>query len=824
MSNNQDLRLSICEGDITHTNLIPWTHENLTSLVDAVSIPKIGIKGSAGYFIRCEGTERNNANTSHTASVLILDGDSRFTNDGSISQYAPPLESLHRALKNLDINHVIYTSASNDVDKPKYRVIIPCTYTREQLPALLDWVFVELHRQNALLVNVKENRSWSQPWFLPTVETESKPFQRLWYTTGKTLDVEPIYQQALEKSPTLAKHEPRELPKPTLGDSINSITVFNQNYTVQDVLTRNRYQIVGTRYLHPNSNSGIPSVQICSETTDGMERVYSHSGNDPLNDGFAHDAFDCFKILECGNNESQALNWNSGITKANQIEHMKNKEVATMQPITSDSPAIDTHNEILDGDKHHCTVDLLKHLEDSHPLKTLSIHASLAMSLPVNSVFLMGLAVFSSMACRKYVVKYQYADDIPIGIYAVAEQPSGVGKSRCLTLFQKPFFKAHKVKCDLYNLERKRLEAADKNQLSESDKARLAELKANPMPQLFTTNTTPEALEQSLDGTNGHFSAVSSEQGLFNSLLGLSYADSSKSNNNDLILNGFDGGYMNSMRVTREGYSGYVAGGVALFAQQGSIEKLLNVSNGTGLSERFLMLAEPHQLGKRDHTAKINIPQEVIDDYAAVAESLCRAILNKEDVCTLSISDEGHNQIALYQNRIEPHLADGGKYSHISLRGAAGKINMHIMKIAANLHLLAKNDDALIDKETTLEELQAAISQRNVFKPDIDNKHVIAAIGIAHELLEANLNLCQDKGVLGVKAAYTAILKMFEGNVKLISERQIIMSRKNVVPFKDISGNKSDAIKSTLLEMTTQRLLTKLVDATGKILSYSMAQ
>ncbi len=502
------------------------------------------------------------------------------------------------------------------------------------------------------------------------------------------------------------------------------------------------------------------------------------------------------------------------------VEHGKES------PITSYDTPVNVHNDILDGEKHHCTVDLLRHIDDEHPSKELSLYISHAMDLPVNSSFVMGLATFSSIACRKYVVNYQHNDSIPIGIYAVAEQPSGVGKSRCLTLFQKPFFKVHKEKCDLYNLERKRLEGIEPGKLSVIDKASLAELKNNPIPQLFTTNSTPEALEKSLDTTNGTFSAVSSEQGLFNSLLGLSYSDGKKANNNDLILNAFDGGYMCVKRITRDGYSGYVAGGVALFAQPGSIEKLLNNSHGTGLVERFLMIAEPHQLGKRDHTVRKNIPQEVIDNYAKVAEPLCRSVLNKEAVTALNISDHGHNLIALYQNQIEPHLADGGKYSHISLRGAAGKINMQIMKIAANLHLLAKNDDAespLVDKAVTLEELQARSShnlKRPAVKSDIDDKHVIAAIGIANELLEANLKLCQDKGILGVKAEYTAILNYLTNKANK-TERELINSLRTTLPFKESTGNKAEEIKKAIVEMVAQGVIAKSF-VSGKIL-YSIA-
>lgn len=459
------------------------------------------------------------------------------------------------------------------------------------------------------------------------------------------------------------------------------------------------------------------------------------------------------------------------------------------------------HNEILDNEQHACDVDLLKHLDDSHPLKSLSLAMAKAMYLPANTVFLMGLAVFSSIACRRYVVNYQYGGDLPIGLYAVAEQPSGTGKSWCLTTFQKAFFRVHHAKIEAYKAKLNNLRAIPKEELTDDDKLALKDLAANPIPPLFTTNATPEALEQYINSTNGFFSAVSSEQGLFNSLLGLSYGDNKKANNNDLVLNGYDGGYINSLRVGREGFDGGVIGAIALFAQEGSIEKVIEASGGTGLSERFLMLAEPHNLGKRDRTRSTAIDKNLLDAYNAVAERIVESALNHvhDDLAALNISKNGHRLIAEYLNSIEPHLANGGKFSHAFLRGAAGKLNIQVMKIAANLHLL----------------------NGGMFEPNIDDQDVRAAIGIAHELFEANIGLCHDKGIMGTKAEYTAVLNYLASKNGARVEREIINSLRNTTPFKTFTGNKSALIKSTLTEMVTQRLLSEFFE-NGKTM-YSLA-
>ena len=134
-------------------------------------------------------------------------------------------------------------------------------------------------------------------------------------------------------------------------------------------------------------------------------------------------------------------------------------------------------------------------------------------------------------------------------------------------------------------------------------------------------------------------------------------------------------------------------------------------------------------------------------------------------------------------------MADGGKFSHISLRGAAAKADMQVMKIAANLYLADRNEDTFFDF--------------------INDKYIDSAINISNALLEANLKLCQTKGVMGIKAEFSAIIVLFEDNPKPRIERAIIQSRSKVSPFKEYSGNKSQLIRSTLNEMVKQRLLAK---------------
>jgi hypothetical protein len=455
-------------------------------------------------------------------------------------------------------------------------------------------------------------------------------------------------------------------------------------------------------------------------------------------------------------------------------------------------------------DIHHVVgkdLDLLKHINDDCLLKRLAINSSAFMQLPVNTVLIMGLAIFSSVACRRFKIKYRDFDAVPIGLYAIAEQPSGTGKSRCLSSFQKPFFEQyHEASVTRSHRIAKLIHAVENNTATDFEIEELDKLKNNPLPNLFTTNATAEGLERILPMNHGCFSAVSSEQGLFNSLFGKTYSNGVS--NNDLILNGFDGGKITVSRVTREGFSGSVVGSVVCFAQQGSIDLVVEDSNGSGLSERFIMLNEPHRLGLRDHEKTFFIDYELLEeykkvcaDYKEVFESPCRF----EELSELTISANGHDLIAKYRNELEPHLADGKKLSNSTLRGAVSKIDIQIMKIAANLHLI----------------------NGNWFKNELEDDLIKTAIKIANDLLFIQVEILNAKGVIGIKAEYESILSYLSAN-KYKTEREIIMSRKCVKPFKSYSGGVSDLIRSTIQEMVADGLIIQGIQDGTKIV-YSVA-
>jgi hypothetical protein len=76
--------------------------------------------------------------------------------------------------------------------------------------------------------------------------------------------------------------------------TLDIVADFNRTYSANEILERNGYERRGDRYLRPGSSTKAPGTVVFD---DG--KAFSHDGG-TLNDGKPHDAFDLYRILECG--------------------------------------------------------------------------------------------------------------------------------------------------------------------------------------------------------------------------------------------------------------------------------------------------------------------------------------------------------------------------------------------------------------------------------------------------------------------------------------------------------------------------------------------
>jgi hypothetical protein len=160
----------------------------------------------------------------------------------------------------------------------------------------------------------------------------------------------------------------------------------------------------------------------------------------------------------------------------------------------------------MDTEQHYCAIDFLKHVDDDHLLKKLALSIASDTYLPAHTVFLMGLGVFASIACRQWSVKNQQGKALPIGLYVFAEQPTGTGKSYCLNIFQQPFYVAEARVKHAAEVELSKLLSIEKKDRSDSQAAKIKKRQRIRKTTIFITSFTIEGLKQTFIDTGGYFS------------------------------------------------------------------------------------------------------------------------------------------------------------------------------------------------------------------------------------------------------------------------------------------------------------------------------
>lgn len=401
-------------------------------------------------------------------------------------------------------------------------------------------------------------------------------------------------------------------------------------------------------------------------------------------------------------------------------------------------------------------LDLLKHLPDGD-FKQYVSDVALMCNIHPSTSLLIALGIVSSVACRAFGVQYQNGDSLPVGEYVICGGLPGDSKSRMLKNFQYPVFQARKAAYRAYKQRKKEHEESE-----DPDKGAFTE---KPPPHVFVTDSTVEALEPILRESGGYFALASAEQAVINTLTGASYGGEGRKNNNDLPLKGFNAEYHASSRSIRSGYTGIVVGSITCFAQPAAIETILAKSEGSGMAERFLLAEEPTQQGTRDHTRQHHPWEYSRNVYTRIVQELGKLALMEpqdfEDLPAYHISSSDWHKIYLFRNELEPHLADGGKYSTATMRGVASKVDMHIMKLAALLACLYEYPIG-----------------------EIPSQFIDAAISIMKDMLDNTLNLLVSIGVIGFNAEEHQIID-YLGNRKGATRRQVQEAKAKVKPFKE---------------------------------------
>ena len=242
------------------------------------------------------------ANDLLSAEGLELDYD-----DGQITP-----EQAADLLRAEGLRAIVCSTYTSAPDKPKWRAFLPLSkpYAAKHRAALVGAV-------DSILGHVIAPESYREKQIFFIGRNPESDYSVI-QCEGECLDTLPAMQQAArdylaeKKAEALAaanvKTEAlqRARVEKVAGGQVSIIQSFNESYDLFTIIGNHGYTRKGKRYKSPTSQSGLAGINVL-DCDDGNQRIFSHHSSDPLNTGMALDAFDCFCILEHGNNTGAAI-------------------------------------------------------------------------------------------------------------------------------------------------------------------------------------------------------------------------------------------------------------------------------------------------------------------------------------------------------------------------------------------------------------------------------------------------------------------------------------------------------------------------------------
>jgi hypothetical protein len=262
---------------------------------------------------------RRTASNLSKCFVVVIDADKSIVENQEAVDGAPEPVKVHEALKSWGISHALYTTHSHGGPRGnRYRIVLPieCNNPAE-LKAVAVYIVETLQMTAGLpLALSRESYTWGAGWYFPRVAYEGAEYVYLEYI-GQVPVAEDLANHY--NFHTLGERKigpPKEKQERWPG---SPVAMFCEVMPVQYHLEKHGYTYVSQsisidsdnqeravfRYRSPGSGSE-PGTTVFKDSH-GVWRAYSFHGNDPLNNGFANDAFDVFMILNKIADHTEAL-------------------------------------------------------------------------------------------------------------------------------------------------------------------------------------------------------------------------------------------------------------------------------------------------------------------------------------------------------------------------------------------------------------------------------------------------------------------------------------------------------------------------------------
>lgn len=340
----------------------------------------------------------------------------------------------------------------------------------------------------------------------------------------------------------------------------------------------------------------------------------------------------------------------------------------------------------------------------------------------------MVLAAVSTVAGGRWLVNCSWrpAWSSPVNLYVMAIAPPGSMKSNALAVATAPIVaiqqelvaeKGPEVQAELSKrrIDEKRLQqyeraAADgkaKPGSVEQDPAELAadlarHLATTPepvVPAIFTTDATPEKMEELTEAHGGRFAWLDSEGGPIPHWSGRHTAKAGAVSL-DIFLKGWSGDRLQVDRLSRKGVTleapaltmGFTTQPVHLRDAMG------NVNRGRGLLDRFLYAWPDTPRVDRSQTAPA-VDASVAKDYDAALRRLyaVAGMVPNSERRTLTMDPDAEDILRSFSRWEYEAGTDGGELDLDTVRGWSDKVSGQVFRIAGLLALIRDPNTSTVD-------------------------------------------------------------------------------------------------------------------------------
>jgi hypothetical protein len=408
------------------------------------------------------------------------------------------------------------------------------------------------------------------------------------------------------------------------------------------------------------------------------------------------------------------------------------------------------------------------------------------VEFPEASTFLSLLGSASAAVAANYAVQYRTGSPITTGLYVIVEQPPATQKSYILGMGMNPYSMA-------MGEHNKRIKARIREVMERSSKD-----DAVDMPRfgfVIATDATSAAMDKHLaECSEGRFVIASAEQ---SALISLFPEGNSFASTNELILKGYAGEYVAGMRGGRSAFSGMANGSVVLIAQSNTSRRVLKASNGSGMAERFMFMAEPSNLGGRHFEGGFPTTEErrpfesavrgCIAEYSKRVLSGDGVILDPENLVQLRASAHGYQMIKQSRKDMEPRLGELKDSGDMVLLSWLGKFETHALKVASVLHVF--------------ECLGNGVSVPEI----IPDKTLDAAMEFVELMSDHMEKLLHDAGESGNEAEEEAVILTMDG--RKLSTRTLVQRLRNKKPFSAMGKAGYKAAENRVAKMIQAGIL-----------------